>query len=135
MPIYNPGPPALGNVGAYQVSSKPFFKGGLLATTTVKVIEFPTVTNWIHIRNLRTLYSSDGPMIAFSENGFDTNNYFVINNSPSMSDTDPSMLYLKVSKIYYKVAAGGITFDLVAGLTNISPTAINNNWSGSAGVG
>lgn len=135
MSRYPQSPPALGDVGAYQVSSKPFFKGGLLATTTVKVIEFPTVTNWIHIRNLRTGYTSDGPMIAFSENGFDTNNYFVINSSTAVSDTDPSMLYLKVSKIYYKVAAGNVSFDLVAGLTNIPPGSINDNWSGSAGVG
>tara|TARA_R110000824_G_scaffold317050_1_gene504281 strand:- start:30 stop:440 length:411 start_codon:yes stop_codon:yes gene_type:complete len=136
MSINNYGPPALGDVGAYQVSGRPFFKGGLAAISTVQVIEFPTVTNWVWIQNNRTSYAGDGPKIAFSENGFDTNNYFVPHSSPSVSDADCEILYVKVSRLYYKSSSGGTEgFDVVAGLTSIPTENIQDNWSGSAGVG
>ena len=137
MSIYTPGPPALGDVGAYQVSSKPFFKGGLSADATLRVIEFPTVTNWIHIRNHTvTDRTADGPRISFSENGMDTNNYFDLLAANAEQDTNSITIYVNVSKLYYKQSQpGGTSFDIVAGLTNIPTGSILNNWSGSAGVG
>ena len=136
MSIYTPGPPALGDVGAYQVSSKPFFKGGLNATSAIQVVEFPTVTNWIHIRNAATLLGADGPRISFSENGMDTNNFFDLFSTYVENDTNSITLYLKVTKLYYKrPGSSNIAFDIVAGLTNIPTSSIQNNWSGSAGVG
>ena len=136
MSVYTPGPPSLGDVGAYQVSGKPFFKGNLIASNIVRVIEFPFVTNWIHIRNNSVNRLADGPLIAFSENGFNTNNYFRLFSSPSVQDTSPQVFYFKVTKLYYKYpAVGNLAFDVVAGLTNIPTGSIPNNWSGSAGVG
>ena len=135
MSVYRPGPPALGDVGAYQVSGKPFFKGRLNADNVVRVIEFPFVTNWIHIRNNSIGRTIDGPLIAFSENGFNTNNYFRLFSSPAVQDTSPQVLYFKVSRLYYKSQGGNTGFDIVAGLTNIPTGSIPNNWSGSAGVG
>ena len=136
MTIYKPGPPALGDVGSYQVSGKPFFKGRVSADNIIRVIEFPFITNWIHIRNNNITRTTDGPLIAFSENGFSTNNYFRLFSSPSVNDTSPQVFYLKVSRLYYKSVSGGsMGFDLVAGLTNIPSEMLPNNWSGSAGVG
>ena len=135
MSVYRPGPPALGDVGAYQVSGKPFFKGRLNADNVVRVIEFPFVTNWIHIRNNSIGRTIDGPLIAFSENGFNTNNYFRLFSSPSVQDTSPQVFYFKVSRLYYKSQSGNTGFDVVAGLTNIPSEVLANNWSGSAGVG
>lgn len=135
MSVYTPGPPSLGDVGAYQVSGKPFFKGNLIASNIVRVIEFPFVTNWIHIRNNSVNRLADGPLIAFSENGFNTNNYFQILSSPSVQVTSPQVFYFKVSRLYYKSQAGNTGFDVVAGLTNIPSEVLANNWSGSAGVG
>jgi hypothetical protein len=137
MSIYNPGPPALGDVGAYQVSSKPFFKGGLSADATLRVIEFPAVTNWIHIRNHTVSdRTADGPRISFSGNGMSTNNYFDFLATNAEQDTNSITLYVKVSKLYYKQSqSGGTTFDVIAGLTNIPTSSIPNNWSGSAGIG
>ena len=136
MSVYKPGQPALGDVGAYQVSSKPFFKGDIVADNIVRVIEFPFVTNWIHIRNNAINRLTDGPLIAFSENGFNTNNYFQILSSPSVQNTSPQVFYFKVTKLYYKYpTVGNLRFDVVAGLTNIPTGSISNNWSGSAGVG
>jgi len=136
MSVYSPGSPGLGYIGSYQVSGKPFFKGGIVADNVVRSIEFPAVTNWIHIRNSNISRTNDGPRISFSENGQDTNNYFVSVSSPSVQDTSPQILYVKVTKLYYKSNTGGNqAFDLVAGLTNIPTGSIPNNWSGSAGVG
>ena len=135
MGAYNQGPPGLGDVGAYQVSGKPFFKGGITADNVVRVIEFPTVTNWIHIRNPGVSRTSDDPMISFSENGMDTNNYFRTLSSPSVQDTSPQVFYVKVTKLYYKSPGGNQSFDIVAGLTNIPTGSIVDNWSGSVGVG
>ena len=136
MSVYKPGQPALGDVGAYQVSSKPFFKGGLIAKSNVQVLEFPAVTNWIHIRNPEVLLAADGPKISFSENGMDTNNYFELHSSNTENDTNSITIYVKVTKIYYKrTISSNTTFDIVAGLTNIPTGSIPNNWSGSAGIG
>ncbi len=136
MSIYIPGPPALGDVGSYQVSGKPFFRGQIIADNVIRSLEFPTVTSWIHIRNNHRQISLDGPFIAFSENGFSTNNYFQLFGSPSVNDTSPQVFHLKVTKLFYKSPTGGnLKFDVVAGLTNIPTSSIPNNWSGSAGVG
>ena len=135
MPVYTPGPPALGDVGAYQVSGKPFFKGRLNADNVVRVIEFPFITNWIHIRNNNIGRTVDGPLIAFSENGFNTNNYFRLFSSPSVQDTSPQVFYFKVSRLYYKSQSGNTGFDIVAGLTNIPSEVLANNWAGEPGIG
>jgi hypothetical protein len=136
MSIYKPGPPALGDVGAYQVSSKPYFRGELVADATIRVVEFPSVTNWIHIRRSDSgATPSDGPRIAFSENGFNTNNYFDLLSSNVEQDTNSITIHVKVTKLYYKREAGNVRFDIVAGLTNIPTGSIPNNWTGSAGVG
>jgi len=133
---YNQSVPSLGDVGAYQVSGKPYFRGGLIAEATIKVIEFPKVTNWIHIRRSdTTAIPGDGPRIAFSENGFNTNNYFDLLSSNVEQDINSITIYVKVDKLYYRREAGNVSFDIVAGLTNIPTGLIPNNWSGSAGVG
>jgi hypothetical protein len=136
MSVYKPGQPALGDVGAYQVSGKPFFKGGLVADASIRVVEFPTVTNWIHIRNVSTDRTADGPLISFSENGMNTNNYFQSLSSNVINEGAGNLFHLKITKLYYKrPASGNVLFDIVAGLTNIPTGSIQNNWSGSAGVG
>ena len=136
MSIYNQGPPALGDVGAYQVSSKPYFRGELSADASIRVVEFPSVTNWIHIRRSDSgATPPDGPRIAFSENGFSTNNYFDLLSSNVEQDTNSITIHVKVTKLYYRRSAGNVSFDIVAGLTNIPTGSIPNNWAGEPGVG
>lgn len=134
MTFYSPKSNGLGSVGSYQVSGIPFFKGGLIADATIRAVEFPFVTDWIYISNLEIGPATDGPLIAFSENGFNTNNYFQA-SSQNFHVSSKNPLYLKVTKLYYKIAAGNASFEVVAGLTNISTSFIPDNWSGSAGVG
>jgi hypothetical protein len=135
MTIYKPGTPALGDTGQYEVSSRPFFQAGLVAVAAIQVIEFPYVTNWIHIRNNNTGRLTDGPEISFSEKGMSTNNYFTLTSSPSVQNTPDIVLDLKVTKLYYRSSSGNRAFQVVAGLTDIPTGSIVNNWSGSIGVG
>ena len=136
MSSYNQKQPELNNVGAYEVSSRPFFKGGLVADASIRVVEFPTVTNWIHIRNASTLLAADGPRISFSENGMNTNNFFDLFSTNVENDTFSITIHVKVTKLYYRrPSSSNVAFDIVAGLTNIPTSSIPNNWSGSAGVG
>jgi hypothetical protein len=85
--------------------------------------------------------------VGFSENGVSGSgdNYFRIH--ARNTDTYPPVYNLKVSKMFFQSDDGSstISFDVVAGLTNIPVARINNlsgsgdivgsNWSGSFGVG
>ena len=97
MADYNQGPPALGNVGPYQASGKPFVSGGIdvsLYTNGPLEITFPSVTRWIIVRN--SSVSSDNSkrvLVAASANGFEnalvpglpgtqlTGSYFQVNDN------------------------------------------------------
>ena len=138
MAVYTPKSSGLGAVGSYQVSGIPFFKADIVADNTIRVIEFPYVTNWIWIQNRMEFPNADGPLIAFSENGFSTNNYFQATSENRFHSSSKNPLYFKVTKLYYKKpnpSGIDITFSIVAGLTNISTNFIPNNWAGEPGVG
>lgn len=135
MTTYKPGTPALGDTGQYEASSRPFFQSGLIADASIQVIEFPYVTNWIHLRNNNTSQTADGPKISFSEKGMSTNNFFTIRSSNVVNDTTDIVIHVKVTKLYYTRLGGNQNFEVVAGLTDIPTGSIVNNWSGSIGVG
>ena len=125
----------LGSVGSYQVSGKPFLSGNLnppdLGNPALK-IEFPSVTRWILI-NAHDVTQELNVKVAFSQNGFSTNNYMTIHGDYNKYPFTMPVLEMKVSEIYL---SGTVTdVDVVAGLTGISNSEILNNWSGSAGVG
>ena len=129
----------LSNVGSYQVSGKPFVSGGLDATDGEALkITFPSVTRWIYVINHDT--GAGGHVkIGFSENGLGGDNWFRIGPQTANEATQfTQRLELKVTEVYF---TGSDDFDIVAGLTGISPDRITNispsgsNWSGSVGVG
>ena len=158
MTAYNQGPPALGNVGSYQVSGKPFVSGGIdvsAYTSGPLEITFPSVTRWIIVRN--SSISGDNSkkvLVAASPNGFErafapltpgdqlTGSYFQVNDNYTDNANPPSdnfnrqartpRLELKLTKLYLSGAADNV--DVIAGLTGIPTSTIVNNWSGSAGV-
>lgn len=129
----------LGNVASYQVSGRPFVSGAINVDTATAgplgplEISFPSVTRWITITNHDT--TSDGDVkVGFSANGFDTNNFFTVSRDANdYGDTMTARLELKVSSLYLTGACTNC--DVIAGLTGISNGEINNNWSGSTGVG
>ncbi len=139
MSVYNIKSPGLGSVGSYQVSGKPFVSGAIdVGTATAGPlgpleITFPSVTRWITITNHDE--TTDGDVkVAFSPNGFDTNNFFTVSSDESdYGDTMTARLELKVTRLYL---TGACTYcDVIAGLTGIDTIEIVDNWSGSAGVG
>jgi hypothetical protein len=138
MAVFNYGAPGLGSVGSYQVSGKPFLSGGINVNTATEAgtaleVNFPSVTRWIIITNHDTTSTRDIE-VAFSENGFDTNNYFTVSrDTGDYTNTMTQRLELKVSKIY--LTGSSTNVDVIAGLTGISTGSIADNWSGSSGVG
>lgn len=131
MSIYTSSPPGLNSAGPYQVAARPFLKGGLIATNTIKVLEFPSVTSWVHFNNKSETTAGEF-FVAFSENGFTTGNSFAV-GSIIFNYVPDEAFPIKVTRIYYK--GNNIPFDVVAGLTSISANNIDDNWSGSLGVG
>ena len=66
--------------------------------------------------------------VGFSANGVAGSNYFTVKQSTT---TEP--MEIKVTELHFSVTNSAI--EVVAGLTGIATENINNNWSGSAGVG
>tara|TARA_Y100000114_G_scaffold106298_1_gene99572 strand:- start:856 stop:1272 length:417 start_codon:yes stop_codon:yes gene_type:complete len=127
----------LSNVGSYQVSGKPFLKGGIQVTEAASAVEveFPTVTRWIYI-------SASGPVkVGMSAIGVDAaegeTNYVTVDSRMGNLPT----LEWKCTKLFLSASGDGHTVDIAAGLTGIPVDRINNispsgsNWSGSVGIG
>jgi|TARA_A100001011_G_C14311303_1_gene845714 hypothetical protein len=138
---YTPQPPGLGQVGAYQVSGKPFVSGNIdLSVYTEGPIEinFPSVTRWIIVRN-RGVSADNSKIIkvAGSANGFITGEYFRVsddyNGSGARRNATTPRMELKMTKIYLTGSSDKV--DVIAGLTGVPTESIRDNWSGSAGIG
>lgn len=136
----------LGSSASYQVSATPFTvrqapginnPSPVTDPGTPSSIAFDTVTRWIQI----TSYSNASIRVGFSEAGTATNspsttptNYFVI-----PPNTTTPRLELKVTELFFMrddiSASTPKPVDVVVGLTSIPATSLENNWSGSIGVG
>jgi hypothetical protein len=138
MAVFNYGAPGLGHVGAYQVSGKPFVSGGIDVTAggtrpdnSPLQINFPSVTRWVILTNHDT---TNDVNVAFSANGFDTNNFFTVSSDTNdRANMMTQRMELKVSSLF--ISGASTQVDLIAGLTNVATSSIANNWSGSLGVG
>jgi len=133
MPTYN-YKAGLGNVGSYQVAGIPYVTGSIASSATAKRIVFPSVTSWVMVSNVG---GSADVKVGFSKNGIDGtsgNNYFMVNQ-----DQVTPRLELKLTELW---VSGANEVSVMAGLTGISETNINNstvspsgsNWSGSVGA-
>ncbi len=133
----------LGNSASYQVSGKPFTLGGLSIDSPggdpILKVEFPSVTRWVTVVNHddQGLVKQRPLRIGFSEAGLPSaggTNYFTIwDGTTSYTYWQLPRLEIKVTELY--IEGHSENFDIIAGLTGISTTEIENNWSGSAGVG
>ena len=129
MPTYN-YKAGLGNVGSYQVAAVPWVSGNINPAVTNE-ISFLSVTSWIVVHN----NDSAAARIAFSANGLAGSNYLTV---PSASSSP--RLEVKVTELH--LGGNSTSVDIMAGLTGIPVTEINNqavtpdgtNWSGSAGA-
>lgn len=124
--------PGIGNAASYQVSGIPWVSSSLsvpASGSTPLEITFPQITKSIIVKNAST--GSVSMRVGFSSNGVsNTNNFFLLSAGESFASD------LKVTRVYLMSNNGtALTASIIAGLTNISATELNNNWSGSLGVG
>ena len=133
--------PGIGATGEYQASGKPFASGSLdvnalsSAGTVPCKVEFPYVTSWVSLRN--TDGGTDANVYcAFSKAGLPSQsgtNHFLLTDEGEGGYAASELLHLKLTEIWFEGESE--SFDIVAGLTAIPIEEINNNWSGSFGVG
>tara|TARA_R100000808_G_C2144965_1_gene152720 strand:- start:979 stop:1413 length:435 start_codon:yes stop_codon:yes gene_type:complete len=121
------------NVGSYQVSSEPFLTSSIIAPASLDVIsvEFPKVTKFIVIRNLRPGSQTSAPLrFGFSENGVGRAQYITLFNDESFTAD------YKVTKMFIRAdIAHAATGAIYAGMTGIPASQLTHNWTGSKGVG
>jgi hypothetical protein len=128
--------PGVGAVGQYQLSGIPY------ATASVNVqnvlvgegstqISFPYVTKFVTVINEHS-GSSAKLRVGFSAAGASgtvDNNYFLLDNGESYTGE------FRVSSLYLAGDSTNTTASVIAGMTGIPSYKLENNWSGTSGVG
>lgn len=127
----------LSSVGQYQMSGIPFVTASFTVPNSASgplEFQFPQVTRFFTIVNTNTGAAS--PLrIGFSALGTTgsanggSDNYFILDNGESYTGE------LKVSKLFLMGEAAQTSASIIAGLTGINTGSLQNNWSGSQGVG
>ena len=132
---YNPG---LGNVGSYQVSSRPYLTASLTipsSSATPYEVSFESVSRFVIITNTLAGSTTNVPLrFGFSANGVkgtENNNYGILNPGESFEAE------FKVTKIYLlsDSSTTQCSASVIAGLTGVDSEHLSTNWSGSTGVG
>ena len=129
---------SLGNVGSYQASAIPYLTSSLtipVSSSTPYEVAFPNVTRFVVITNTSAASSPNVPLrFGFSAEGVKgtvNTNYAVLNNGESFEAE------FRVIKLYLLSDDGlnEASASVIAGITTVSTTELENNWSGSVGVG
>lgn len=114
MPLQYPkaGP---NDVGSYQTTGSPWLTGSVVVSGLYHV-NFPTVTNWIYVKNNSAAAST--VRVGFTENGVRANppsqsRYFELDQNESRE------LWLRAKDMYFSSSAGSPLLEVVAGLTVI----------------
>ena len=123
----------LNHVGAYQASGVPYATGSLSLSTTAHQVQFPHVSQEFTVYNqgpnaLRVGYTQNGTNGTSAPNA--ENNYFLV-----ASGSNSGRVRVKVTEVWMRADSGTAVASVSAALTRIQVQAINNNWSGSSGVG
>ena len=127
----------LSQVGQYQASGIPYATSSLTvpASSSAPIeVSFPRVTRIYTVVNSSTT-SGASLRVGFStlgttgSAGGGTNNYFVLGIGQSYTAE------MKVSKIFLLGHTIATSATVIAGLTGIETGSLQNNWSGSIGVG
>ena len=127
----------LSQVGQYQASGIPYATSSLTvpASSSAPIeVSFPRVTRFFTVVNSSTT-SGASLRVGFStlgttgSAGGGTNNYFVLGIGQSYTAE------MKVSKIFLLGHTIATSATVIAGLTGIETGSLQNNWSGSIGVG
>ena len=129
--------PGLGSVGSYQMGGIPYASASITVPTNVGPvlkIQFPYVTKFVTVVNegvapapaIRVGFSALG---TTGSAGGGTNNYFVLDIGQSYTAE------MKVSKVFLLGHTVATSASVIAGLTGIETGSLQQNWSGSIGVG
>lgn len=130
--------PGLGNVGSYQVSSRPYLTSSLtipISSSAPFVVSFESVSRFVIITNTLAGSATNVPLrFGFSANGVqgtENNNYGILNNGESFEAE------FKVTRLYLLSDSGlnECSASVIAGLTGIEFGHLEDNWTGSSGVG
>jgi len=103
------------DVGSYTITGSPWLTGSVNVSGLYHV-NFPTVTNWIHVKNNSAAAST--LRVGFTENG-------VRGNPPSQSryfeldQNESRELWLRAKDMYFSSSTGAPVLEVVAGLTVI----------------
>ena len=122
----------LNNVGSYQASGVPYATGSLSLGTTAVQVSFPFVS-------MEFIVYNQGPQplrVGYTQNGTNgtsinaENNYFLV-----ASGSNSGRVRVKVTEAWLRADSGTAVASVSAAMTRIAVQEINNNWSGSSGVG
>lgn len=129
--------PGLGAVGQFQASGIPYATSSIAvpASSSAPIsISFPYVTKFFTVLNSATTVGAS-LRVGFSvlgttgSVGGGSNNYFVLDIGQSYSAD------LKVTKLFLLGHTVATSASVIAGLTGITTGSLEDNWSGSTGVG
>ena len=130
--------PGVGAVGQYQLSGIPFATASAYIESDASgegplQISFPYVTKFITVVNEHS-GSSSKLRVGFSALGVtgtnDTGkNYFLLDNGESYTGE------FRASSVFLLGNSAATTASVIAGMTGIPSYKLENNWSGTSGVG
>ena len=112
MSFKQPYSTSLRSVGPYQVSSRPWVKGGLNASSTQVKIELPFVSRWIVISNT----GATAAKLSFASDGGGVGDGFYL-EIPANSSSP--RLEIKCVELFLDGGADATCLSVMAGLTNI----------------
>lgn len=112
MSFKQPYSTSLRSVGPYQVSGRPWVKGGLNASTTQVKIELPFVSRWVVISNT----GSTAAKLSFASDGGGVGDGFYL-EIPANSSSP--RLEIKCVEFYLDGGEDDTKLSVMAGLTNI----------------
>ena len=127
----------LGHVPSYQASAIPYLTSSLAVPALGNApleVSFDSVTRFIIITNTLAGSATNVPLrFGFSSNGVSgsaQNNYAILNNGESFeADFRVTSVFLLSDN------ASQCSASVVAGLTRISRSHLETNWTGSTGIG
>ena len=102
-----------GYIPAYQISAVPWVTSSIISLGEIQTFSFPQVTRFINVMNIGTT-STDKIAVAFTQRGFQTGNYFTLNQSASLHDD------IRTDRVFVSCSAGtNVKFQMLMGLTGI----------------
>jgi len=112
--MVSPSPSGPSNTAEYLASGLPYATRSIATASNVTTVTFPFVTKFVTVKN----NSSGSLQCGFTRLGTQGSNYFTLNQDVAWSGD------IRVGEMFFTAASGSLTFEVVAGLTQIP----HRNW-------